>query len=103
MKIGSGRSVVNLEAYIRNARNSAGVKPPPTQEQDKSIQQTERVKLSTTAKELKRAREVVEATPEIREDKVEQFKKEIEAGTYKVKGYEVAGKMLRESLIDTFA
>jgi anti-sigma28 factor (negative regulator of flagellin synthesis) len=44
----------------------------------------------------------MEATPEIREDKVGQFKGEIESGTYSVEGDKVAPKMLRESLIDAF-
>ncbi len=44
----------------------------------------------------------MEATPEIREEKVGQFKREIEAGTYSVQGDKVAEKMIRESLIDAF-
>ncbi len=101
MKIGSDRSVVNLEAYVQNAQNSEGVKQPLTQGQDKSTQ-TESVKLSTTAKEIQQARKAMEATPEIREDKVGQLKGEIEAGTYSVEKDKVASKMIRESLIDTF-
>jgi len=101
MKIGSDQSVVNLEAYVQNAQNSEGVKQPLTQGQDKSVQ-TENVKLSATAKELQQARKAMEATPEIREDKVGQLKGEIEAGRYSVEGDKVASKMLRESLIDTF-
>lgn len=101
MKVGSDRSVVNLEAYVKNAQNSGGVKQPLTQGQDKYTQ-TESVKLSTTAKEIQQARKAMEAVPEIREDKVGQFKGEIEAGTYSVEGDKVAPKMIKESLIDTF-
>ncbi len=101
MKIGSERSVVNMEAYVKNAQNSEGVKQPLTQGQDKSTQ-TESVKLSATAKDIQQARKAMESAPEIREDKVVQFKGEIEAGTYSVEGDKVAPKMLKESLIDTF-
>lgn len=101
MKIGGERSVVNLEAYIKNAQNSEGVKQPLAQEQGKSFR-TEDVKFSATAKELQQARQAMEATPEIRDDKVGQFKGEIATGTYRVEGDKVATKMLRESLIDTF-
>jgi len=69
MKIDSDRSLVNLEAYIKNAQNSEGLRPSPKQGQEKSIQ-TESVKLSTTAREIQKAREVLEAPPEIREEKV---------------------------------
>jgi anti-sigma28 factor (negative regulator of flagellin synthesis) len=44
----------------------------------------------------------MEVTPEIRENKVGQLKREIEAGTYSVKRDEIATKMVRESLIDAF-
>ena len=101
MKIGSDRSLVNLEAYIKNAQNSEGLRSSPKQGQEKSVQ-TESVKLSTTAREIQKAREVLDATPEIRDDKVGQFKREIEAGTYDIRGDKIAEKMLRESLIDAF-
>jgi len=101
MKIGSDRYLVNLEAFIKNAQNSEGLKPSLKEGPGKSIQ-TESVNLSTTARELQKVREVLEAIPEIREDKVGQFKREIEAGIYDVRGDKVAEKMLRESLIDAF-
>jgi len=101
MKIGSDRYLVNLEAFIKNAQNSEGLKPSLKEGTGKSIQ-TESVNLSTTARELQKVREVLEAIPEIREDKVGQFKREIEAGIYDVRGDKVAEKMLRESLIDAF-
>ena len=101
MKISSERSLIDLEAYIKNAQSSDEIKSSRGQEQGKAIQ-TERVKLSPKARDLQKIREVMEATPEIREEKVGQFKREIEAGTYSVKGDKVAERMVRESLIDAF-
>ena len=101
MKVGDDQSVVNLENYIKNSQDSEISRPSPKQEQEKSTQR-ESVKLSTMARELQTAREVLEATPEVREEKVGQFKREIEAGTYDMRGDKVAGKMLKESLIDSF-
>lgn len=101
MKISNERSLIDLEAYIKNAQGSDQIKTNRAQEQGKTVQ-TERVKLSPKARDIQKIREVMEATPEIREEKVGQFKKEIEAGTYSVKGDQVAEKMIRESLIDAF-
>lgn len=101
MKINSERSLIDLEAYIKNAQSDHGLNSTRGREQGKTIQ-TERVKLSPEARDLQKIREVIEATPEIREEKVGQFKKEIEAGTYSVNGDKVAEKMIRESLIDAF-
>lgn len=101
MKINSERSLIDLEAYIKNAQSGHELKSTRGREQGKTIQ-TEHVKLSPEARDLQKIREVIEATPEIREEKVGQFKKEIEAGTYSVNGDKVAEKMIRESLIDAF-
>ena len=101
MKIESEQSLVNLEAYVKNAQNSEEVKLSHRQEPEKSTP-TESVKLSHTARDLQKVREVLEATPDIREDKVGQFKKEIEAGKYSIKGDMIAEKMVVESLIDAF-
>ena len=101
MKVGDDQSVVNLENYIKNSQGSEISRPSPKQEQEKPTQR-ESVKLSTMARELQTAREVLKATPEVREEKVGQFKQEIEAGTYDMSGDKVAGKMLKESLIDSF-
>jgi negative regulator of flagellin synthesis FlgM len=91
---------VNLDAYIKNAHNGRALKP--STQQGKGEVPEESVKLSAKARELQKAREIVEATPEIREDQVGRFKREIEAGAYNVKGDKIAEKMLKESLIDAF-
>ena len=101
MKIDSERSPVNLEAYIKSSQESEGVSQSLRQDKQ-GASPTESVKLSHTAKEIQKIREIVEATPEIRTDKVGQLKREIETGTYSVNADKVAEKMLRESLIDTF-
>jgi len=101
MKIDSERSLLNLEAYVKNAQDGEAVKQSQRQEQERAST-TEQVKLSDTARDIQKIREIVDATPEIRADKVGHFKKEIEAGNYSVNGDKVAEKMLRESLIDAF-
>ena len=101
MKISSERSLINLESYIKSAQESEGLKSSHRQEQ-REVTQAESVNLSHKAKDLQKAREVMEVTPEIRENKVGQLKREIEAGTYSVKRDEIATKMVRESLIDAF-
>ena len=101
MKVDSERSLVNLEAHIKRAQEGDVVEQSLQQGQEKASP-TENVKLSHTARDIQKIREIVEATPEIRTDKVGQLKREIEAGTYSVKADKVAERMLRESLIDAF-
>ena len=101
MKIDSERSPVNLEAYIKTCQKSEGVSQSLRQEQQ-GASPRESVKLFHTAKEIQKIREIIEATPEIRTDKVGKLKREIEAGTYSVNADREAEKMLRESLIENF-
>ena len=64
---------------------------------------TERVDLSAKAKEFQRIRQIVDQTPDVREEKIQELKDRIESGNYTVDSGKVAAKMLGESLIDTIA
>ena len=81
---------------------------PVRNEGDKSVGggatvATERVDLSAKAKEFQRIRQILDRTPDVREDKVRELKDRIESGNYAVDAGKVAAKMLSESLIDTMA
>jgi negative regulator of flagellin synthesis FlgM len=64
---------------------------------------TEKVDLSTKAKELQQIRQILDQIPDVREDKVKELKERIESGNYAVDSGKVAAKMLGESIIDTIA
>jgi negative regulator of flagellin synthesis FlgM len=57
------------------------------------------VTLSETSKEIQRAREVIEAEPDVRREEVEAIKNKVEKGTYEVDAEKTAEKML-ESFLD---
>jgi len=100
MKIGSEGSLVYLEAYIKNAQNSGAVNQPARKDVARALP-AEIVKISDRAREIiNKAWEIVDATPEIREEKVGHFKRKIEAGNCTVKSDKVAEKMLKEFLLD---
>lgn len=61
---------------------------------------TERVDLSSRAKEVQRITKVLEQLPDIREGKVQELKRQIDNGTYAVDSDKVAAKMVGESLMD---
>ena len=60
----------------------------------------EKVSLSQKASDIKKIREIVQKTPDVRADKVARLKKKIDAGDYAVKGKDIADKMLRELLLE---
>lgn len=65
------------------------------------------VALSDKAKEMSEARqkalEIARNTPDIREDKIANLKKRIEAGEYKVDAGQIADGMMREAIRDELA
>ena len=61
---------------------------------------TERVDLSSKAKDIQKIKQVLEQIPEIREEKVQELKRQIESGSYAINSGRIADKMLGESLID---
>jgi negative regulator of flagellin synthesis FlgM len=60
----------------------------------------EKVNLSTTAKDVQNLKNAISNLPDVREDKVQALKDQIEKGTYRVDAGKVADKMVGESLID---
>jgi negative regulator of flagellin synthesis FlgM len=64
---------------------------------------TERVDLSNKAKDIQKIKQVLDQTPEVREEKVQELKRQIESGSYAINPGRIADKMLGESLIDIMA
>lgn len=67
------------------------------------LPQEEKVDLSTKARDIQQIKTQLADTPDIREDKVRALRAEIEQGTYRVGGDQIAEKMVGESLVDIFA
>jgi negative regulator of flagellin synthesis FlgM len=63
----------------------------------------EKVNLSTKAKDVQAIKNALAGVPEIREEKVQELKNRIEAGTYNVSGEKIAAKIVGESLLDLYA
>lgn len=61
----------------------------------------DQVTVSDRAKEIGRLQVEVSKTPDIRTDRVNDVKNAINAGTYNVKGEAVAGKLVKEAIIDS--
>jgi negative regulator of flagellin synthesis FlgM len=71
---------------------------PQAQQQGATQEARDRVELSPLAKDLQKAAEIAQATPEVRADKVAALKAKIESGTYEIDSQKVASKMIVDSL-----
>lgn len=61
----------------------------------------DQVTVSPAAKEIGRLQVEVSKIPDVRTNRVDQLKNAIASGTYNVKGEAVAGKILKEAIIDS--
>lgn len=60
----------------------------------------DKIVLSASQDDLSKVRELVKKLPDVRLDKVESLRKQVEAGSYKADAAEVADKMLGRLLAD---
>jgi negative regulator of flagellin synthesis FlgM len=63
----------------------------------------DKLELSNYAQEIQRTTDLVLKSPNIRADKIDELKKQIQAGDYHRTGAEIASKMVDRSLVDEFA
>lgn len=63
---------------------------------------TEKVQLSSRAKDIQQIKQIVDQASDLREDKIRELKSRIDNGSYLVNAEKVAEKIVGESLIDLF-
>jgi negative regulator of flagellin synthesis FlgM len=82
---------VLLEARSYRASGSNGKASSP---------QSDDVQISEYSREFFRIRQLVDAQPDVRLDRVNQLAKAIDSGTYDVKGEQIAEAIIEKNLID---
>lgn len=85
---------------IREYQRNETVRTESERQVSGNVAPEERVDLSTTAREVQRARSEVERAPDVREERVRELREQIEKETYSVSGDEIAESMVTESLVD---
>jgi negative regulator of flagellin synthesis FlgM len=61
---------------------------------------SDRLELSARSREISHLSELIQSTPDVREEKVEQVRRELESGTYNVKAEKIAEKIIGGNLLD---
>ncbi len=62
-----------------------------------------RVEVSASSQEVKQVKAQIEQMPDVREDRVQALKAQIESGKYQVSGEDIADLIIRRSLADNTA
>ncbi len=84
---------VTGQAAARRAERAAS-ETPYKADQERTRPASDTVEISDRSRELARARQAVDAAPDVRSDKVAGIKKRIEDGTYSVSPQLLAQKLL---------
>lgn len=98
MKVNGSNGGVELNAYVKQVQQQQR-KPneQAAQSAPKQGDTADKVNLSDQAKEILQASRAAREVPDVRTDKVEKARMEVEKGTYNVVGAQVATDMMRES------
>jgi negative regulator of flagellin synthesis FlgM len=93
------KDTVNIEAYVKQVQDKD--KADATSEQpEKQQAKADTVVLSDTAKTVQEAQTQLKSIPDVREDKVAELREQIEKGTYEPDPEKIAGKMIKDSLLN---
>lgn len=90
---------VQIDAYVNQVQDKNKIDPPENKS-DKAAAKTDTVVISDAAKRIQEARSQLDEVPDVNEEKVARLRNEIENGTYEINADKIAGKMLREGLIN---
>jgi negative regulator of flagellin synthesis FlgM len=99
MEIIGKNTSVNLEHYVRNIKDKRKSDAQTGKSPDE-IPNDDRVVLSSKAREIQEAKKLMSSVSDIREEKVAQIRKQIQEGTYEINEEKIAGKMLKEALLN---
>jgi len=90
---------INIDAYVNQVQDKDNTQAQ-AEKADKQQKKTDTVVLSDAAKRIQEAKKQLDAMPDIREDMVARLKEQVENGTYEIDAEKIAGKMLKDSLLN---
>jgi len=100
MRVTGQDSTSNIQRSENAVRSQEVSRTKSSEDVDNSneVAAADRVELSSQARDIQRAREVVQEAPEVREDKVEAARRAVQRGNLNLKGQDLAEKLLQDTL-----
>jgi negative regulator of flagellin synthesis FlgM len=103
MKISDIQQQANTMQYVNQANSSNSPdkpQPSPSKEAEDKSSSQDKVELSVESKEMQKVYDVLQMTPDVRDEKVSALKESIQQGQYQIDSEALADKMIRESILD---
>ena len=99
MRIDGQETTNNAQRPENTARSNEVSRTKSSEDVDKSNEAaaSDRVDLSSQARDIQRAREVAQGAPEVRADKVEAARRAVQSGNLNLKGEDLAEKLLQDT------
>ncbi len=98
MEINGNTPLIGLNKSVQ--RLDSAQKSESVQKRGQTSSDSDRIELSTRGLEYSRIEDMIRSTPDVREDRVNQVRSQIESGTYNVKAEQIAEKIIGGNLID---
>ena len=95
----NGNQSIGIDAYVNQVQDKNKVGTPDNKP-EKTAVKADTVVLSDAAKRVQEARRQLDDIPDVREDKVSQLRSQIQNGTYEINADKIAGKMIKEGLLN---
>ncbi|MFQ5427619.1 MAG: flagellar biosynthesis anti-sigma factor FlgM [Thermodesulfobacteriota bacterium] len=94
MKITGKNPLIDAQARLQESRAELKARPKKA----RAVALADRVDVSGKAKKLANLRKLVEASPEVREEKIERIKNAIDEGKYNMKSARVAESIIKKAI-----
>jgi negative regulator of flagellin synthesis FlgM len=95
----NGNQGIGIDAYVNQVQDKNNIGTPDNKP-EKTAVKADTVVISDAAKRVQEARRQLDDIPDVREDKVSQLRSQIQNGTYEINADKIAGKMIKESLLN---
>ena len=98
MEIHGTNPLIGLKKEVQ--RLDSSVQPERAQRAGSESADSDRLELSVRGLEISHLEEMIQSTPDVRESRVEQVRRDIESGTYNIKAEKIAERIIGGSLLD---
>ena len=95
----NGNQGIGIDAYVNQVQDKNNIGTPENKP-EKTAVKADTVVISDAAKRVQEARRQLDDIPDVREDKVSQLRSQIQNGTYEINADKIAGKMIKEGLLN---
>ncbi len=100
MQISDKNPTVSVDTYLNQVQAKQKSEPVGDTAGRQQAIKDDTVVISDAARRIQEVQKQLQAIPDVRVDKVAELRAQIENGSYEIKPDAIAGKMIRESLLN---